>query len=238
MNGTKKSVEELVAALSQAALPNSVDVVVAPTFVHLQLVMNALKTDKIQVAAQNASQYTDGAYTGDVSATQVKDFGVNWVILGHSERRKLFGETDKIVAEKVAAALKAGLNVISCIGETLDERKAGQTLAVVTRQIEAIAAVVQDWSRVVVAYEPVWAIGTGVSASPAQAQEVHASIREWLKKSKGDQVAASTRIIYGGSVKADSADGLYANPDVDGFLVGGASLISKDFISICNRKPK
>jgi len=238
MNGTKRSIEELVAALNQGSVPAGLDIVVAPTALHLQLVMSSIKGDKYQVAAQNASQFADGAFTGDVSATQIKDFGINWVILGHSERRKTFGETDKMIGDKVSLALKAGLSVIACVGETLDDRKANQTMAVVIRQLEAIGANVSDWSKVVIAYEPVWAIGTGVTATPTQAQEVHANIREWLKKYKNEQISATTRIIYGGSVKADTCETLFAQADVDGFLVGGASLIAKEFLAICNRKSK
>jgi len=236
MNGSKKSVEALVTALNAGSV-SAVDVVVAPTFIHLQQVLSSIKPP-VGVAAQNSSQFPDGAVTGDISATQLKDFGVDWVIIGHSERRSKFGETDKIVAEKITAALKAGLNVIACCGETGEERKAGQTEAVVSRQVGAIAGAVSDWSRVVIAYEPVWAIGTNVTATPDQAQEVHASIRAGLRKGLGDKVADSTRIIYGGSVKADNCDSLFAKADVDGFLVGGASLVAKDFLAICNAKGK
>jgi triosephosphate isomerase len=160
----------------------------------------------------------------------LKDFGVEWVIIGHSERRALYGDSDAICAEKVAAALKAGMSVIPCIGETLEERENGSMTDVLTRQLKAMGDVVQGaWDRVVLAYEPVWAIGTGVTASPEQAQEVHAMLRSWLAGVYGKEVADKLRIIYGGSVKPSNAVSLIAKPDIDGFLVGGASLKSKDF---------
>lgn len=230
-NGTKKSVSDLVTDLNKLSFPKAIDVVVAPTFVHIDAVLKNLKAP-IEVSAQNASKYGNGAYTGEISMPMLKDFGVKWVILGHSERRKLFHATDAMVGEQVAAALKEGLQVIACIGETQEERKAGQTLQVCFRQLKAIADKVSDWSRVVVAYEPVWAIGTGLNATPQQAQEVHAALRQWLNKNISAKVAQSTRIIYGGSVTGGNCNELIKQVDVDGFLVGGASLKAAEFHKI------
>jgi len=245
MFGTKSSVAALVTALnaSVGSWPSStVEAVVAPTNLHLDYVLTNLTA--LGVSAQNcaASEAMQAALTGENSAGQLFDFGIRWVILGHSERRKFFHETDAVVAEKVTGALKAGLSVIACIGETLEERKANQTVAVVVRQLCAIIDAVtksgKPWTNVVIAYEPVWAIGTGVVASPEQAQEVHVEIRGSLRSGASEAVANSTRIIYGGSVKGDNCDALFSKPDVDGFLVGGASLIAADFVRILNAKGK
>lgn len=163
----------------------------------------------------------------------LKDVGADWVIIGHSERRTIFGESDELVAEKTAFALAEGLKVIACIGETLQEREAGKTEEVVFRQMKAIAAQVKDWTNVVVAYEPVWAIGTGKVATPQQAQDVHAALRKWLVDNVSADVSASLRIQYGGSVTAANCKELGSQPDIDGFLVGGASL-KPEFVQIVN----
>lgn len=184
---------------------------------------------------QNAYKVASGAFTGEVSPALLKDVGATWVILGHSERRQIFGETDELIAEKVVHALEQGLKVIACIGETLQEREAGQTEAVVFRQTKALADAVKDWSNVVLAYEPVWAIGTGKTATPAQAQEVHAALRKWLADNISADVSASLRIQYGGSVTAANAKELASQPDIDGFLVGGASL-KPEFVNIVNAR--
>ena len=165
------------------------EVVVAPNFLHLGAAQEALANSQVQLAAQNCSLYDNGAYTGETSATMLKDFGLNWVILGHSERRHVFGESDQVVASKVKAALDKDLNVMACIGEKLDEREAGQTNAVNARQLEAIREIVDDWSKIVIAYEPVWAIGTGVTASPEQAQEAHVDLRAWLRNNVSQEAA-------------------------------------------------
>jgi len=241
MYGTRETVRALVAGLNSGEWSRSaVDAVVAPTALHIDYVHTHLT--HIQVSAQNcaAAPKPEGAFTGEISAAQLRDFGVRWVILGHSERRQIYGESCSVVAQKISIALKSGLSVIACLGETLAERKAEQTIEVVVRQLKAIAdAVVASgegdaWSRVVLAYEPVWAIGTGVVASPDQAQAVHAEIRKSLATSYGASVATTTRIIYGGSVKPDNCDALIALADVDGFLVGGASLVPADFVRILN----
>lgn len=165
----------------------------------------------------------------------LKDNGVEWVILGHSERRNVFGESDQLIAEKVGHALSEGLSVIACIGEKIEEREAGKTLDVVYSQMEAIKSQVSDWNRVVVAYEPVWAIGTGKVATPAQAQEVHAALRKWLTDNVSADVANATRIIYGGSVTGVNCQELAKEGDIDGFLVGGASL-KPEFVNIVNAR--
>eukprot|EP00475_Leptophrys_vorax_P020672 TRINITY_DN2834_c0_g1_i1.p1 TRINITY_DN2834_c0_g1~~TRINITY_DN2834_c0_g1_i1.p1 ORF type:complete len:257 (-),score=80.34 TRINITY_DN2834_c0_g1_i1:112-882(-) len=235
-NGTKKSVAALVDGLNGVAYPKDhVEVVVSPTFIHLDFVASNI-ANGIQVAAQNSSLTGYGAFTGEISAEAIADFGLKWVILGHSERRTLYGESDVVVADKVVAALKSKLSVIACIGEKLEERKGEETFNVCFRQLAAIADKVSadDWGKIVVAYEPVWAIGTGLTATPAQAQEVHLAIRNWFKEKYGEAVSNSLRIIYGGSVKADNAAELFREPDVDGFLVGGASLKVADFSAIMN----
>lgn len=176
-----------------------------------------------------------GAFTGELSPAMLKDVGATWVILGHSERRQIFGETDELIAQKVVHALEAGLKVIACIGETLQEREAGQTEAVVFRQTKALADAIKDWSNVVLAYEPVWAIGTGKTATPQQAQEVHAALRKWLTDNVSADVSAALRIQYGGSVTAGNAKELASQADIDGFLVGGASL-KPEFVQIVNAR--
>jgi len=171
------------------------------------------------------------------SAEMLKELNIDWVILGHSERREIFKESDEEIGQKVAHALKTGLKVMACVGEKLEEREANKTTEVVFRQLAAIAAHVQDWKNVVIAYEPVWAIGTGKVATPQQAQEVHKAIRGWLKEKVSAQVADETRIMYGGSVNGGNAATLAQEEDVDGFLVGGASL-KPEFVTICNAKAK
>jgi triosephosphate isomerase len=233
MNGTVEMIKSLVNQLNDANLSGKTEVVVAPPALYLLHVQEHLKAPA-QVAAQNAYVCASGAYTGEISPHQLADAKVPWVILGHSERRSLFGDTDKLVADKTKAALEAGLSVILCIGESLEEREKGDTIKVVERQLEAVAAVLkpEDWSKIVVAYEPVWAIGTGKVATAQQAQEVHKDVRSWLSKRVSPQVAEKTRIIYGGSVSGKNCVELSKEADVDGFLVGGASL-KPEFIDIC-----
>jgi triosephosphate isomerase len=230
-NGTKESVEKLVRILNDAkdVDGSKIDVVVAPSYVHITKVQDTLRND-FNVAAQNC--VTDnGAFTGEVSADMLKDLGLKWVILGHSERRSIYGETDEIIAKKTKKALSVGLHVIGCLGETLSEREQNKTNEVITRQLKAYADVIQDWSKFVIAYEPVWAIGTGKVATTQQAQEAHAVLREWLRMNVSEDAANNTRILYGGSVKGENSEGLIKEKDIDGFLVGGASLTA-DFIKI------
>lgn len=187
----------------------------------------------LEVAAQNVYDKPNGAFTGEISVDQLKDAGITWAILGHSERRVILQEDDKFVASKTKAAIDGGLGVILCIGESLEQREAGKTIEVVTNQLRAVAAVVKDWSKIVIAYEPIWAIGTGKVATTEQAQEVHAAIREWLKKEVSPEASEKTRILYGGSVSEKNSKDLAKQPDIDGFLVGGASL-KPAFVDIIN----
>ena len=219
---------------------SKVDVVVAPSMIHMGAAQAALAGSQVQLSAQNCSLYGNGAYTGETSAAMLKDFGLGWVILGHSERRHVFGESDEVVANKTKIALDNGLSVMACIGEKLDERESGNTDAVNARQLSAIREQVEDWSKIVIAYEPVWAIGTGVVATPDQAQEAHDNVRAWLRTNVSAEAANETRILYGGSVTDKNADELIAKPDVDGFLVGGASLKDafKEIVRACNEAQK
>jgi len=178
----------------------------------------------VEVASQSISSKKDGAFTGEISAEQVKDFGLKWTLVGHSERRTLYGETNEVVAAKVQRAQEAGLSAIVCIGETLEIREAGTTNEVLKQQLDAVKPSITDWSRIVIAYEPVWAIGTGKVATPEIAQETHAYIRSWLSAEVSPAVANATRIQYGGSATAANVGALIVMPDIDGFLVGGASL--------------
>lgn len=234
MNGTQTFLKNLIDNLNAGQLDDNVEVVIAPPALYLDQCRKQVRKE-IGVAAQNAFNATSGAYTGEISPEQLKDLSIEWVILGHSERREIFKESDDFVASKVAFALKSGLKVIACIGEKLDEREAGKTFEVVTRQLQSIAKVVNDWTNVVIAYEPVWAIGTGKVATPLQAQEVHEFIRKWLKENTSEATAENTRIIYGGSVNASNAAELAKQADVDGFLVGGASL-KPEFVTIVNAR--
>jgi triosephosphate isomerase (TIM) len=211
---------------------DKVDVLVAPPFTALAAVAHELQKTHIAVSAQNLHPKDSGAFTGEISAPMLLESGAKWVIVGHSERRQFFGDTDVSVAEKVSAALAKGLRPIACVGETLAEREAGKTLAVVSRQVDAFATMLAAQAGTgVIAYEPVWAIGTGKVAGPEQAQEVHGAIRAQLAKIGGD-FAEKTLILYGGSVKGANAAGLLACVDVDGALVGGASLDAADFAAI------
>eukprot|EP01120_Amphizonella_sp_Union-15-10_P012012 TRINITY_DN525_c0_g1_i1.p1 TRINITY_DN525_c0_g1~~TRINITY_DN525_c0_g1_i1.p1 ORF type:complete len:255 (+),score=75.70 TRINITY_DN525_c0_g1_i1:473-1237(+) len=234
MNGTKASVDSLVALLNAGTFPaDKVDVIVAPTTLHLAHVLGSVRKE-IQVSAQNSYKAASGAFTGEISPEMLKDLGIHWVILGHSERRNVFGESSELIAEKAAKALEVGLHVIYCVGEKLDERQAGKTMDVVTSQLQPALAKIKDWSKVVLAYEPVWAIGTGQVATPEQAQETNQQIRAWFAKSVSEDVAKSLRILYGGSVKGSNSEELARLPDIDGFLVGGASLDGADFLKIVN----
>jgi len=214
------------------------DVLVAPPFTALAAVGEALRGSNLLLGAQNMHWEREGAFTGEISPVMLKDLGCTHVILGHSERRHIFGESDDMVARKTRAAVDNGLTPILCVGETLPERESNRTLEVVERQLErALRSLTPDEaSRTVVAYEPVWAIGTGRTATAAQAQEVHAFIRKRVAATHGEPAAAALRILYGGSVKADNIDGLMAQPDVDGALVGGASLKADPFLRIVHHK--
>lgn len=235
MNGSLASNEnllrELVAAVGHRS--DGGECAVCVPFPFLSQARELLRGTQIAWGAQNLSQFDKGAYTGEVSAAMLRDFECRYVIVGHSERRAMFGDSDEVVAAKFSAALAAGLVPIACVGETLDERESGVMEQVVTRQLDAIvnARGVAALDKAVIAYEPVWAIGTGKTASPAQAQEVHALIRARVAGQDGG-VASRLRVLYGGSVKAQNAAELFAMADIDGGLIGGASLVAADFLPI------
>jgi len=240
MNGTTKTIEALVSGLNAGAseLPTGVDVFVAPPSVFLAQVKAALHAP-MAVAAQNCHQAASGAYTGEVSIPMLQDLSITTVLIGHSERRTHFKEDVATCGLKAQAALAAGLRVVFCCGETLAERQAGKTEAVVIEQLAPLKALeAAKWTQLIIAYEPVWAIGTGVVATPEQAQAVHASIRQWLRTLPAGEVAAHVTIQYGGSVNSKNCDALAALPDVDGFLVGGASLQAAEFLAICKSSQK
>ena len=202
---------------------NHTETVVALPALYLLLVREHLKKE-IGVAAQNVFDKPNGAFTGEISVSQLQDSNIGWTILGHSERRTILAESDATVASKTKYATENGVSVIWCCGESLEQREAGQTLEHIAGQLAALKAQVADWSRIVIAYEPIWAIGTGKVATTQQAQEVHAMIRQWLAKEVSQQVADETRILYGGSVSEKNCKELSKEQDIDGFLVGGASL--------------
>ncbi len=233
LKATRKLVKQIRKSIKKSKLENT-RVIIAPTFVNLATAVKRSKKSKLEVAAQNMHQASNGAYTGEVSAEMLKSIGVKTVILGHSERRAYFGETDALLAEKVDAALANKLEVIFCFGEELADRKAGNEEAVVGGQIKnALFHLGADaFKKIVLAYEPVWAIGTGETASPEQAQDMHAFIRKTLADKYGDKVADSVSILYGGSVKPANAKEIFSKPDVDGGLIGGAALNSEDFYAI------
>ncbi|HOD80890.1 MAG TPA: triose-phosphate isomerase [Phycisphaerae bacterium] len=235
MNTTRSGAIELARAVAvEVGSQDQVDVAVCPPLVYLADVGAAIAGSRVALGAQNAYFENEGAFTGEVSIRMLQDVGCRYVILGHSERRHLLGESDEIVNRKVLKALSDGIDVILCVGELLEQREAGQTMDVVQRQVriglEGVSQTVM--AKVTIAYEPVWAIGTGRVATPAQAQEVHAAIRELVGKLYGAQTAAATRIQYGGSVKASNAAELLAQEDIDGALVGGASLKATEFAGI------
>ena len=224
MNGSRAANRALLdALLRELAAQGGAEVAICPPFPYLAQVAEKLHGTPFAWGAQNVSEHAQGAYTGEVSAEMLKDFGCRYVIVGHSERRQRYGESDAQVAAKFAAAQSAGLTPILCVGETLAEREAARTEDVVARQLDAVLAK-SSFGAAVLAYEPVWAIGTGRNATPEQAQAVHAFLRR--------KVSGETRILYGGSVKAQNAAAIFAMPDVDGGLIGGASLVANEFIEI------
>lgn len=234
MHGSLKSNAELLRDVRTGVATFDIDIAVCVPYPYLAQVNEMLKGSNVAWGAQDVSEHAQGAYTGEVSAAMLVDFGCKYVIVGHSERRTYYGESDAIVAAKTEAALKAGLIPIVCVGETLEERERNVTAEVVTRQLDAVIARcgVVALANAVVAYEPVWAIGTGRTATPAQAQEVHALIRARVAR-EDRAVADGLRILYGGSMKPGNAQELMAQPDIDGGLIGGASLVAADFVAIC-----
>ncbi|KKK19903.1 hypothetical protein P175DRAFT_0498725 [Aspergillus ochraceoroseus IBT 24754] len=236
MNGNVDSITSILNNLNAADLDPSTEVVISPPSMFL-LLSRQIANEKIGVSAQNVFDKPNGAFTGEISVQQLQEANIDWTILGHSERRVILKEADEFIARKAKAAIDGGLNVIFCIGETLEEREANKTIDVVTRQLNAAAKELskEQWTKVVIAYEPVWAIGTGKVATTEQAQEVHAAIRKWLVASISAEAADNTRIIYGGSVSEKNCRELAKQEDVDGFLVGGASL-KPAFVDIINAR--
>ncbi len=237
MNKNSEETEDLLNELIDK-LPEDkeVQIIVAPTFVNLASAVDHLEFTNITVAAQNMHQNENGAYTGEISADMLKSVGVNTVILGHSERRSIFHETDALIASKVDTALRHDMTVIFCFGEELKDRKDEQHFNVVENQLRdgLFHLSKEAWQDVILAYEPVWAIGTGETASPEQAQEMHAFIRETVRHTYGSEIAENVSILYGGSVKPDNAQEIFGKPDVDGGLIGGAALKADDFVAIVN----
>ena len=236
MNTTKVdgvALAQEVAALSEQT-PAEVGLIVAPPFTHLCAVGKALAGSKVELSAQNCADHVKGAYTGEVSVDMLMAVGCQWTILGHSERREYYGETDEKLVEKTRLALEAGLGVILCVGERLEEREAGKHFDVCASQIENVLYKfsAEDMKKVIIAYEPVWAIGTGKTATAEQAEEIHAFIRSRIAAKFGDEVAEDMTILYGGSCKPSNARELFAQKDIDGGLIGGAALKAADFIEI------
>jgi len=234
MNGSKAVIDDLVKMLNEKCKNPNTEVVVGVPSCYIMYTRDKLD-GSIGVAAQNCYKAEKGAFTGETSCAMVKDCGGNWAILGHSERRHVFGESDALVGDKVAFAIESGLSIIPCIGEKLEERESGKTEEVCFAQLRAIADKVSDWSKVVLAYEPVWAIGTGKVATPQQAQDIHAALRKWVAENVNVEVAQNLRILYGGSVNGKNCKELASCPDIDGFLVGGASL-KPEFAEIVDAK--
>ncbi|OQW93210.1 MAG: triose-phosphate isomerase [Beggiatoa sp. IS2] len=235
MNGSSQSIQSLMEGIKQGlSAVKSAEVAVCPPFVYLQQVSALVAGTPIALGAQDVSDQDPGAFTGEVAISMLKDFNCAYVIVGHSERRAIYGESDELVAKKFAKVQAAGLTPILCVGELLEEREAGKTETVVRRQLEAVINLqgVASLEKAVIAYEPVWAIGTGKTATPQQAQDVHAFIRSLIAKQNAG-VAEKVRIQYGGSVKGSNAAELFAMPDIDGGLIGGASLKADDFLAIC-----
>ncbi len=236
MNGSNAANAALMdGILGGVPATDQVELLVCPPFPYLAQVADMVGGSRVMLGAQNVSVHASGAFTGETAGSMLADVGCSHVIVGHSERRALYGESSDIVAEKFQAAQAVALTPILCLGETLEEREAGQTERVIDAQLDAVleTAGVAAFASAVIAYEPVWAIGTGMTATPEQAQEVHRHIRARLEAQDAD-IAAGIQILYGGSVKGDNAGGLFANPDIDGGLIGGASLKPADFLAIAD----
>ena len=234
MNASKESVNKLILGILSGMGEVSSEVVVCAPFPYLYQVENLVADSQVKLGAQNLNTNSSGAFTGEVSANMIKDFGAKHVIVGHSERRSLYGETSSLVAEKVRAALESDLTPLLCIGESLEQREAGETEAVVAEQINAVIELVGigAFRNIIIAYEPVWAIGTGKTASPEQAQAIHLFVRGLLGVNN-ESIAQSTPILYGGSMNAGNANELISCADIDGGLIGGAALKAEDFLQIC-----
>ena len=236
MNNDLAQTETLISELKSQKNTTGAEVMIAPTATNLWQAFNSLKASKIEVIAQNMHFAENGAYTGEISASMLKSIGVETVILGHSERREYFNETDELLAKKVDAALAKGMRIIFCFGEELADRKSGNEETIVGNQIKNALFHLEAaaFQNIVLAYEPVWAIGTGETASPEQAQDMHAFIRKTLADKYGNDIADEMSILYGGSVKPANAEEIFSKPDVDGGLIGGAALNANDFFAIVN----
>jgi triosephosphate isomerase len=235
LNGSQERIKNLVEGIMGGVGAVTVaEITVCPPFVYLPMVEKLLEGSAVSWGSQNVCEHDSGAFTGEVSAPMLKEFGCKYAIIGHSERRSIYGESDALIGEKFVAANKGGLVPILCVGELLEEREADKTEEVVARQLDSVikAAGIDAFANAVIAYEPVWAIGTGRTATPEQAQDVHQFIRERLAGHNGD-IANNMRILYGGSVKPDNAAELFAKQDIDGGLIGGASLDAESFLGIC-----
>ena len=234
MNASKETVNSLIEGILSGVNETTSEVIVCAPFPYLSQVESLINKSKLMLGAQNLNVNPAGAYTGEVSADMIKDFGAQYVIVGHSERRSLYGETSAIVAEKTKTAIDAGLTPLLCVGESLEDRESGNTEAVVEEQINAVIDLIgiESFDQVIIAYEPVWAIGTGLTATPEQAQAVHLFIRNLLADSS-EKIAQRTPILYGGSMNAGNAADLISCSDIDGGLIGGAALKAEDFLQIC-----
>ncbi len=234
MNKNSTETEALLAELAAKLPDTQAEVMVAPPFVNLAAAVRHLESSVIEVIAQNMHFAESGAYTGEISADMLLDIDIDTVIIGHSERRAYFGETDEILSQKVESALKKNMRVMFCFGEELNDRKSDHHFKIVKKQLKnaLFALDASAWTKLVLAYEPVWAIGTGETASPEQAQEMHAFIRKTITEAYDSSVANNVSILYGGSVKPANAEEIFSKPDVDGGLIGGASLVADDFVEI------
>jgi triosephosphate isomerase len=233
INGSEAVVEQLLSAVIDGLDDQQVDIAVCPSYVHLGLALSLCAGSVVSVGGQDCSHAQSGAYTGEVAAAMLRDQACQWVILGHSERRQYHGELSALISAKLSAAVEAGLRPILCVGETREQRESGDAESVVVSQLEGVLREQASLAGLVVAYEPVWAIGTGLTASPEQAQDMHAFIRASLEDIPGVD-ADATRLLYGGSVKAANAQELFSQPDIDGALVGGAALDATEFLAIVN----
>lgn len=236
MNLNRDEAVALAVAIATAKINSNIDALICPPTIYLDAVTGAVADAPVAVGAQDVYFEASGAFTGETSTAMLSDIGCKFVILGHSERRHVIGETDSLINKKVVAALAAGLTPILCVGETLDEREAGRTMEVVQTQFTGSLAglTAEEVQKTVIAYEPVWAIGTGKTASPEQAQEVHADLRKLLAERYNSETSDRVLILYGGSVKPDNAGELMSQPDIDGALIGGASLKAESFLAIAN----
>ena len=236
MNNNKEQTKSLLNKLKSYKIPDDVRIIVAPSFTQLDQSIQILKGTKIGVAAQNMNAASSGAFTGEVSAEMLKGIGVNSVIIGHSERRSLYHESDEILSNKVKSAIESNMEIIFCFGEELDDRKSGLHFEIINKQLSSTLFKFSesDWKKIILAYEPVWAIGTGETASPSQAQEMHSYIRKIISNRYNDNLAKNVSILYGGSVKPNNVEEIFKGLDVDGGLIGGASLNAEGFMAIVN----